>query len=158
VEQIRFDDIDALKARISDEYGDWGKEMTITQEMIDQFADLTGDHQWIHVDVERAKKESPFGAPIVHGFFTLALLPYLHGRQAWAVTGYGNATNYGADGLRFLAPVPAGSTVHARSRLIDVQAKPKGTLVTNETAVHVVGSERPALIYKGLTLYNPPVG
>ena len=158
MEQINFDDIDALKNKVSEDYGDWGREMQITQEMINQFADLTGDHQWIHIDVERAKRESPFGAPIVHGFFTLSLLPYLGGRQEWIVTGYGNATNYGADGLRFLSPVPAGSSVHAHNRLVDVQAKPKGTLLTNETAIHVVGSDRPALIYKGLTLYNPPMG
>ena len=158
MEEIRFDDIDALRAKISEEFGDWGREMEVTQEMVNQFADLTGDHQWIHIDVERSKKDSPFGGPIVHGFFTLSLLPYIGGASGFAVTGYGNVTNYGADGLRFLSPVPCGSTVHAHSRLIDVQAKPKGTLLTNETAVHVVGSERPALIYKGLTLYNPPIG
>jgi len=158
MDKISFDDIGALQAKISEDFGDWGREMTVTQEMINQFADLTGDHQWIHIDVERSKKESPFGAPIVHGFFTLSLLPYLGGASGFVVTGHGNATNYGADGLRFLSPVLAGSSVHARSRLIDVQAKPKGTLLTNETAVHVVGSDRPALIYKGLTLYNPPVG
>ena len=158
MEQIRFDDIDALKAKISEDYGDWGREMEITQEMVNQFAELTGDHQWIHIDIERAKEQSPFGGPIVHGFFTLSLLPYIGGAAGFAVTGYGNATNYGADGLRFLSPVPCGATVHAHSRLIDVQAKPKGTLLTNETAVHVVGSERPALVYKGLTMYNPPIG
>lgn len=157
MEQIRFDDIARLKSKISEEYGDWGREKKITQEMVNDFAELTGDHQWIHLDVERARKESPFGGPIVHGFFTLALLPYLSGRQEWVVTGHGNATNYGADGLRFLSPVPVGSAVHAKTRLTDVQAKPKGTLVTMETAVHVVGADRPALIYKGLTLYNPPV-
>lgn len=158
MDKIRFDDIDALRAKISDEYGEWGREFKLTQEKINQFAELTGDHQWIHIDVERAKKESPFGAPIAHGFFTLSLLPYLGGSADFVVTGHGNATNYGADGLRFLSPVPAGSAVHAKSRLIDVQKKPKGTLLTNETAVHVVGNDRPALIYKGLTLYNPPVG
>jgi acyl dehydratase len=156
VEEIRFDDIDALKAKISEEYGDWGKSVDISQERVGQFADLTGDHQWIHLDVERAKKESPFGGPIVHGFFTLALLPQLHPASSYRLVGMGNATNYGADGLRFLSPVPCGSKVHARARLIDVQARPKGTLLTNETAIHVVGNDRPALIYKGLTLYNPP--
>jgi acyl dehydratase len=158
MEQIAFDDIDALRAKISDAFGAWGKEMEVDQDKINQFAELTGDHQWIHIDVERAKKESPFGAPIAHGFLTLSLLPFLHGAADYVLTGYGNATNYGADGLRFLSPVPAGSRVHAHSRLTDVQAKPKGTLITNETAIHVVGSERPALIYKGLTMYNPARG
>jgi hypothetical protein len=158
MEEIRFDDIEALKGKIGDEPGEWGREVEITQQMIDRFAEITGDHQWIHVDVERAKKESPFGGPIAHGFLTLSMLPSLTPRASFAITGFGNVTNYGSDGFRFLSPVPAGSKVHARSRLLDVQAKPKGTLVTTETAVHVVGSERPALIYKGLVLYNPPLG
>jgi acyl dehydratase len=158
VDEIRFDDVESLRARIGDEYGPWGPEVEISQKMVDQFADLTGDHQWIHIDVERAKKQSPFGGPIVHGFFTLAMLPGLNPRNDFKLVGFGNATNYGADGLRFLAPVPCDSKVHARTRLADVQAKPKGTLITNETAVHVVGSDRPALIYKGLTLYNPALG
>lgn len=159
MKKIRFDDVDALKAEISDQYGDWGPEFDVTQERINQFADITGDHQWIHIDIERCKKESPFGGPIAHGFLTLSILPALHAAPGVVVTDYGNATNYGSDGFRFLSPVPAGSKVHARSRLAAVEAKPKGTLVTTETAVHVVGNdERPALLYKGLVLYNPPMG
>ena len=76
MDEIRFDDIEALEARIGDEYGPWGPEVEISQERVNQFAELTGDHQWIHVDVERAKTQSPFGGPIVHGFFTLAMLPW----------------------------------------------------------------------------------
>src|SRR5262249_49917035 len=72
VKQIRYDDLDALRALISDEYGPWGPEFEVTQELIDDFADLTGDHQWIHVDPERAK-DGPFGAPIAHGLLTLAI-------------------------------------------------------------------------------------
>lgn len=158
MDEIRFDDIEALEARIGDEYGPWGPEVEISQERVNQFAELTGDHQWIHIDVERAKTQSPFGGPIVHGFFTLAMLPQLSPRAGFKLVGHGNATNYGADGLRFLSPVPCGSKLHARSHLVSVEAKPKGTLLTNETAVHVVGSDRPALVYKGLTLYNPRAG
>jgi len=158
MKEIRFDDIDALKKEIRDEYGPWSKEVEITQKMINAFADLTGDHQWIHVDVERCKKESPFGGPIAHGFLTLSLLPTMGGQSEFLVTGFGNATNYGADSLRFLSPVPAGSKVHARSRICGVEARPKGTLVTTEIAVHVVGSDRPALIYRMLVLYHPPLG
>jgi len=72
--------------------------------------------------------------------------------------GHGSAVNYGSDGFRFLAPVPAGSSLHARARLAAVAAKPKGTLVTTETAVHVVGNETPSLLYKGLVLYRPTQG
>jgi len=156
VREIRFDDIEGLKSLVSEEFGPFGPEFEVTQEKIDAFAELTGDHQWIHVDVERARRESPFGGPIAHGFLTLSLVPVLNPRSHYRVVGYGNATNYGSDGFRFLAPVPAGSKVHARSRIVSVEAKPKGTLVTTETAVHVVGQERPALVYKGLVLYNPP--
>ncbi len=158
MQDIRFDDIDALNAKASDEFGDFGEATEISQEMINKFADLTGDHQWIHIDVERAKKESPFGQPIAHGFLTLSLLPVLRSPSDYRIVGYGNATNYGADKLRFISPVPAGSKVHARSRLIAAEAKPKGTQVTQEIAVHVVGNDRPALIYTMLVLYHPAAG
>jgi len=154
--EIRFDDIEGLRARIRDEYGGWGPQIQVTQEMIDRFADLTRDRQWIHVDVERAQRESPFGGPIAHGFLTLSLVPALQPRDELQIVGHVNVTNYGCDGLRFLAPVAAGSTLHARTRLVAVEAKRQGTLLNVETAVHVVGNERPALVYKGLTLYTAP--
>jgi acyl dehydratase len=155
VQEIRFDDIEGLRAAIGAEFGPWGPELTVSQEMIDGFAELTGDRQWIHVDVERARRESPFGGPIAHGFLTLSLLPVLRPGSSFRIVGYGNATNYGADGFRFLNPVPAGAKIHARSRLSNVEARRHGTLVTSETVVHVVGKERPALSYKGLVLYQP---
>jgi hypothetical protein len=158
MEKIRFDDIEALRSKVSDEFGAFGAELEVSQKMIDQFALLTGDHQWIHLDVERCKRESPFGTTIAHGFLTLSLIPKLAaGRDAgWQIVGYGNAVNYGADGLRFLSPVPAGASVHARSRLKAVEGTAKGTRVATEMAVHVVGSDRPALIYEGITLYQAP--
>jgi len=158
MQEIRFDDIDALRARVSDEFGPFGGPIEVTQDMINRFADLTGDRQWIHIDVERAKRESPFRQTIAHGFLTLSLLPALRTPLDYRIVGYGNATNYGADKLRFISPVPAGSAVHARSRLVDIQAKPKGTQVTTEIAVHVVGQERPALLYTMLVLYHPRLG
>ena len=157
MESIRFDDIDTLRTKVSDTFGPFGPEVQVTQEMINKFADLTGDHQWIHVDVERAKKESPFKGTIAHGFLTLSLLPVLRAASDHKVVGYGNATNYGSDKLRFVSPVPAGSKVHARARLVGVEPKPKGTQITQEIAVHVVGSDRPALTYTMLVLYHPPV-
>jgi acyl dehydratase len=157
VEEIAFDDIEKLKSKISDAYGDWSEPVEVTQDMINRFADLTGDHQWIHVDVERAKRESPFKAPIAHGFLTLSLLPAMRSKQTWVIKGYGNATNYGANKLRFVSPVPAGSKVHSHGRLIGVESHPKGTQVTNEIVVHVVGSDRPALLYEMVVLYHPPM-
>ena len=156
MQEIRFDDIAGLQDTIGEEFGPWGPEVEVSQEMINQFAELTGDRQWIHIDIERAQKESPFGGPIAHGFLTLSLVPNLHARAAYQVVGHGNATNYGSDGFRFLSPVPAGSKLHAHSRTIAAEAKPKRTVLTTETAIHVVGSDRPALIYKGLVMFNPP--
>ena len=106
---IAFDDIDAINAQASEEYGEWGDELVVTQEMINQFADLTGDHQWIHVDVERCKKESPFGGPIAHGFLTLSLMPSLISMPV-QLTGMKNVVNFGSGGLQFRRPGPAGAT------------------------------------------------
>jgi acyl dehydratase len=157
MEEIRFDDIEALQKHVSEEFGPWSSELEVTQDMINKFAELTGDHQWIHVDVERAKRESPFKTTIAHGFLTLSLLPTLRAGSNFKIGGFGNATNYGADKLRFVSPVPAGSKLRARSRLVAVEAKPKGTQVTQELAVHVVGSDKPALLYTMLVLYHPPM-
>jgi len=157
VEDIRFDDIEAIRAKVSDTFGEWSEPVEVTQDMINRFADLTGDHQWIHVDVERARRESPFGRTIAHGFLTLSLLPRLGGRAAWRIAGYGNATNYGANKLRFVRPVPAGVSIHAHSRLLAAEPKPKGTQITQEIQVHVVGDDKPALIYEMVVLYHPPM-
>jgi acyl dehydratase len=155
MEEIRFDDVERMRSKVSEEFGPWGPEVEVTQEMINKFAELTGDHQWIHVDVERCKRESPFKGTIAHGFLTLSLLPTLRTGSDHKIVGYGNATNYGADKLRFVSPVPAGSKIRARSRLVAVDPKPKGTQITTEIAVHVAGSERPALLYTMLVLYHP---
>ena len=152
--EFQFDDVEGINAAASDEFGPWGPELEVTQEMINTFAELTGDRQWIHVDVERAKKESPFGGPIAHGFLTLALVPKLNPATI-TFSGYGNATNYGSEGLRFLAPVPAGSKIHGRVRLVGAVARPNGTLITTELAVHVVGNDKPSLLYKMQILYMP---
>jgi len=154
--EIRYDDIDNLNAQAGD-FGDWGPPLTVTQEMINQFADLTGDHQWIHVDVERALKESPFGGPVAHGFLTLSLIPGMAPSAGVKIGGFANAANYGAEKLRFMAPVPAGSDVHARMRLIRAEAKPRGTLVTSEVEIAVVGADRPSLVYAMQVLYMGPV-
>jgi acyl dehydratase len=155
MEEIRFDDIARLKTKISDAYGEWSTPVEVTQDMINRFADLTGDHQWIHVDVERATRESPFKRPIAHGFLTLSLLPAMKREPEWKITGFGNATNYGANKLRFVSPVPAGAKIHSRGRLVGAEVHPKGTQVTQEIVVHVVGSDRPALIYEMIVLYHP---
>lgn len=154
MEEIRFDDIAALQKHVSEEYGEFSEPVEVSQEMVNRFADVTGDQQWIHVDVERCKKESPFGGPILHGFLTLSLLPLLSAKAkpAYKTTGVKNAVNYGSDKLRFLSPVPVGSKLHACSRLVSVEAGKKGVRLEQETAIHVVGSDRPAVIYNMITL------
>ena len=126
----------------------------VTQERIDAFAAATDDLQWIHTNPERAAA-GPFGSTIAHGFLTLSLLPAMKREPEWKISGFGNATNYGANKLRFVSPVPAGAKLHSRGRLIGAEAHPKGTQVTQEIVVHVVGSDRPALIYEMIVLYHP---
>ena len=153
MDEIAFDDIDGRNASASDDWSGWGPEVEVTQEMVNGFADLTGDHQWIHVDVERATA-GPFGGPIAHGFLTLSLLPNLNKTGDVRITGHQNAINYGADGLRFLVPVPSGSTVHARNRVREARQHKKGTLGATQGAIHVVGIEVPAGLYDALVRYQ----
>jgi acyl dehydratase len=156
MENIRFDDVEKLKSKISADYSGWSQTVEVTQDKINQFADVTGDHQWIHIDIERSKRESPFGGPVAHGFLTLSLIPAFEIDAGWKVVGHRNVINYGANKLRFISPVPSGAKVHARSRLVAVEARPQGTQVTQETTVHVVGQDKPALIYEGIFIYVKP--
>jgi acyl dehydratase len=157
METVQFDDIDAINALAGDEFGEWGRSIEVTQQMINDFAEITGDRQWIHVDVERAKKESPFGGPIAHGFLTLSLMPSL-ALFPLKVEGHGSAINYGAESLRFLSPVPAGAKVHGRVRVLRAESKPKGTLITTEAEIAAEGSEKPAILYRMQVLYTPARG
>src|SRR5258707_1232932 len=133
MQSVKYDDLEGLRKLINPEFGAFGPSLEITQAMVNQFAELTRDPQWIHVDVERAKRESPFGGPIVHGFFVLSLIAGLPPGERTPISGVKTTVNYGADKLRFVSPVPVGSTVHTRPRLADVQPKSGGTLLTNES-------------------------
>ena len=153
VRPIAFDDFDTLGAMIGDEYGAWGAELQVTQDMVNRFADLSGDRQWIHVDPERAAREGPFGAPVAHGMLVLSLIPAILPANDWRIVGHSSALNYGSDGFRFVSPVLVGDRVHARARLAGAEPHPKGSMITIETAVHVVGRDKPALIYRAQVLY-----
>jgi hypothetical protein len=153
MQTIKVDDIAALTAKIGKEFGPWSEPIQVTQEKINQFAEVTGDRQWIHIDIERCKKESPFGGPVAHGFLTLSLLPAFRSKEDYTITGFRNVVNYGANKLRFVAPVPAGASVHARSRLTAVEQRPLGTMLTRETEIQVVGAQKPALVYEALMLF-----
>ncbi len=148
---VSIKDVDGLKGLITDEWSDWGDQLEVTQEMINTFADVTHDHQWIHVDLEKANA-GPFGGPIAHGFLTLSLVSYFSMQGMPPIDGVLGALNYGGDRLRFLNPVPAGSMVHAHSRLMDVTEKSSGILMKREIGVHVVGDDTPALVYESLAL------
>jgi hypothetical protein len=155
VQQIRFDDLDALEKLASEDFGPWGPEVEITQSLVDAFAEISGDHQWIHVEVERARRESPFGGPIAHGFLTLSIIARLKPSSV-EIVGHGSAANYGGERLRFLAPVPVGSRVHARARLVGAQPRATGVVVTTEIDVRVVGADKPSMLYRMQALYMPP--
>ncbi len=152
--QVRFDDVDAIESLVSEEFGPFGPPVTVTQEMINRFADVTNDHQWIHVDEERAAASS-FGGTIAHGFLLLSLLPGMSDGSDTKLTGMSSVVNYGADKLRFTGAVRAGSAVHLRRRIAAVLNKPKGTQLTTESELRVVDAARPALIYRSLALYLP---
>ncbi|MBW2453947.1 MAG: MaoC family dehydratase [Deltaproteobacteria bacterium] len=155
--EVRFDDIDSLGALVSDgEFDAFGPAIEITQDRIDQFAELTGDRQWIHVDRERCARDSPLGKPIAHGFLVLSLITALTEGAAAQIVGFGQAIHYGADQLRFLKPVPAGSQVQARRRVAHVRKKGiGGSQLTFETEVCVVGDDRPALTYRSIVVFLP---
>ena len=139
MDTIRFDDIEKLRSKISDTFGDWGQEFQITQEMINKFAELTGDHQWIHVDVERATRE--IGGPIAHGYLTLSLIPFL-GAGLMRVTGVTRGINYGSDKVRFTNMVRVGKRVRMRQKLLSVEAKAGGLQMKNECTIEIEGEDR----------------
>jgi len=148
---VSIKDIDGLKGLITEEWSDWTAPVTITQDMINTFADVTKDHQWIHVDIDKANA-GPFGGPIAHGFLTLSLVSYFGFELGPEIDGVLGGLNYGADRLRFLDPVPAESEVHAKMRIVEVTEKASGVLMKREIAVHVVGNDKPALVYESLVL------
>jgi len=121
---------------------DW---ITVDQAMIDRFADATGDHQWIHVDVERARREMPGGKTIAHGYLTLSLIPRM-AATLLEVTRRSRGINYGSNKIRFISPVPAGSRIRLRQRILNAEEVANGVRVTSEMTVDVEGQERPALV------------
>jgi acyl dehydratase len=154
--EVRFDDLPALTNLVSEEMGPFGAPLLVSQAMIDAFAKLTMDEQWIHVDPARCAKESPFGVPIAHGFLVLSLTTALKPGGDTQIVGYQSVINYGADKLRFVSPVPSNSEIVARRRIAHVRKKGVGgTQVTFETEVRVVGFEKPAMLYRSLALFMP---
>lgn len=124
----------------------------VTQEEVNAFADATHDHNWIHVDVKRAKAESLFGGPVAHGYYTLSLAPHLLG-QIVSIQGIRTGVNYGLNRLRFPAPVPVGKRVRLRARLENVEDVPSGQQITVGLSFEAEGSEKPVCVAEALYRY-----
>ena len=148
-----LDSLDSLKDLIGQEVAitDW---FTMTQERVQQFADATLDHQWIHVDVERAKRESPFKGPIAHGFLTLSLLAHFMQSAVGIRQGVRMGVNYGMNKVRFVSPVRVGSRIRARFALQFIKdVEPNGLEAQYNATVEAEGSEKPACVAEWLVRY-----
>jgi acyl dehydratase len=139
--------LEELKQAAGDDLGisDWHE---VTQEAIDAFADVTGDHQWIHVDPERAK-ETPFGGTIAHGYYTLSLAPMFN-EQIFGLKGFAFAVNYGLNKVRFPAPLPVGDRVRMRAKLKSLEDVPGGAQITVECTFEREGGDKPVCVAETL--------
>ncbi|MYR07043.1 dehydratase [Gordonia sp. SID5947] len=141
--QRTFTSVEEMKAAIGEDLGS-GEWMEITQDRVDAFAEATGDHQWIHVDPERAK-DGPFGATIAHGYLTLSLLPVLAG-GIFTVEGPKLVINYGANKVRFPNPVKVGSRIRSNAVITSVDETPAGVNMVVKNTIEIEGVEKPACV------------
>lgn len=141
MQKVAYQDLSGLAGK---EIGlsEW---VLLDQAKVNQFADATGDHQWIHVDVERAKREMPSGGTIVHGYFTLSLIPKFM-FELLEITGASQIINYGANKVRFTNMVPTGSRVRGRLKVLSAAPKGKGVMMTAEMTIEIEGQTQPACI------------
>ena len=150
--EVAYADLPGL---IGEEMGvsDW---VVVDQNRVNLFADATGDHQWIHIDVERANRE--MGGPIAHGYLTLSLIPFL-GAGIMRVTGVTRGINYGSDKVRFTNMVRVGKRVRMRQKLLNVQPKAGGLQMTSECTIEIEGEDRPACVAETISVlygaYDP---
>jgi acyl dehydratase len=146
---ISFATLDELRGAAGTHLG-WTDWLEITQDRVDLFADATGDRQWIHVDIERARAESPFGGPIAHGFLTLSL-SNLFLPQLIEVPGASAGVNYGTGKVRFPSPVPVGSRVRGSAEITAVDEIAGGVQTTIAITVEVEGQDKPACVIESLS-------
>jgi acyl dehydratase len=144
---LTLNGLDEVKAHVGKELGvsDWDD---VTQEKINEFADVTGDHQWIHVDVERAK-ETPFGGTIAHGYYTLSLAPKFS-YDLYTFEGFAFALNYGLNRVRFPAPLKVGDRVRMRAKLASVEDIPGGAQLMTELTFEPEGGDKPVCVAETL--------
>ncbi|MDF6046129.1 MaoC family dehydratase [Streptomyces sp. JH14] len=141
--------LDELATKVGEELGVTGW-ISVEQDRVDLFADATGDHQWIHVDAEKAAS-GPFGATIAHGYLTLSMMPIFLG-PFMEFDGVAMSLNYGVDKVRFPHPVRVGSKVRARVSVVSVEEKPQGILLTMGCVVEIDGVDKPACVAQPLAL------
>ncbi|TMM36113.1 MAG: MaoC family dehydratase [Actinobacteria bacterium] len=147
-----FKDLTELAGAVGEHlgYSDW---LAVTQDRVDQFADATGDHQWIHVDPDRAK-QGPFGGTIAHGYLTLSLVPMLS-QQIYGVDSIRMGINYGTDKVRFPAPLPVGSSVRAGAELVSVRETAQGVQAVVKMTIEAQGIEKPVCVAETVVLLVP---
>ena len=144
---------DELKALVGEHLG-YSDYMEITQERVNQFADATGDHQWIHVDVERAKA-GPFGGPIAHGYLTLSLGPVLYPKVV-RIDGFTMGVNYGVDRVRFPSPVKVGARIRGVGELLEAERQKDGSVQAKvRVTIEIEGGAKPACVAETLSRYYP---
>ncbi|MFI4928960.1 MAG: MaoC family dehydratase [Burkholderiales bacterium] len=145
---IHIANLSSMQQRVGQELavGDW---VTVDQPMIDKFAEATGDHQWIHIDVERAK-EGPFGTTIAHGFLTLSLLPRL-AESAIKIDDVRMGVNYGLNRVRFPAPVPSGSRIRAHMKLLSYEPIDGGAQLVMEVTMEREGGDKPVCVAESVS-------
>ena len=143
--------VSEIQSLVGQEIGvsDW---LEITQDRVNRFADATGDHQWIHVDVERATKE--LGAPIAHGYLVLSLIPFL-AKNIVSYSGVSRGINYGSNKVRFTNMVPVGSRLRMRAKMLACEPRSGGFQVTNEFTIEIEGKDRPACVAEVVSLVFP---
>ena len=147
-----FDGLDEFERAVGTHLGH-SRWRTVTQEQVDLFADTTDDHQWIHVDPERAAR-GPFGSTVAHGFLTLALLPSMV-REIYRLEGMAMVVNYGSDRVRFPHPTPVGARIRAGAELTRLDRGPQGALAMVTTTVEIEGVAKPACVSDSLFLLRP---
>jgi acyl dehydratase len=147
-----FDSVGAMRAAVGERLGE-SEWLEINQNRIDTFAEATGDHQWIHVDPERAAA-GPFGSTIAHGYLTLSLLPFL-GRDIWSIGNVKMGINYGLNKVRFPNPVKVGSRLRCVTTLLSVEDVAQGVQVTYRHTLEIEGQERPAIVAETVSLVVP---
>jgi acyl dehydratase len=142
--QTTVEGVEGVLAKVGQHLGhsEW---VEITQDQVDKFAEATHDHQWIHVDVERAKRESPFGGPIAHGYLTLSLVSALSA-QIIEAKGFRMGVNYGADKIRFMSPVPVGARIRASATLDDAKEFEGGVQMTLGITMEIEDQSKPAMV------------